>query len=156
MFDSSYPPSGLEAGSAWRYVSPTRRFYCSSIGVLIRDVRDLHSFSNALKVSLLMLLELSSECILWVELGIGVKHVAFLELSSEWHHSSWARDGRWTRGTLELSSGWRVFSVWVCLLWPVRMSPDGLPSSMTSWRVCRAVKMGYNPRANLAYHGFGL
>ena len=79
-----------------------------------------------------MFLELSSECISWVELRIGVKHVAFLVLSSEWHPSSWAWDGRWTQGTLELSLGWRVLPVWVCWLWPVQMGPDRLPSSVVA------------------------
>jgi len=134
-FDSSYLPSGLEARNAGWYVSPARRLYCSSIGFLTLDVRDLQSFSDTLKVGLLVFLELSSEHIPWVELGIGVKHVAFLELSSEWHPSSWARDGGWTRGTLELSSGWRVLLVWVCWLWPVQIGPDRLPSSAINLRV---------------------
>jgi len=51
-------------------------------------LRDLQGFSDASKMSLLVFLELSSERILLDELGIGVKHVAFLELSSEWHPSS--------------------------------------------------------------------
>jgi len=84
----------------------------------------------------LVFLELSSECIPWVELGIWVKHVAFLELSSEWHPSSWAQDGGWTRGTLELSSGLRVLPVWVCWLWPVRMGPDRLLSSVVVDKFC--------------------
>jgi len=36
---------------------------------------------------------------------------------------------------LSCGSGWRMLPVWVCLLWPVRMSLDGLPSSVMSWRV---------------------
>ena len=123
------------SGTAWRHVSPARRFYyCSlelldSAGVIYKD------FGDASKVGLLVFLELSSKRIPWVELGIRVKHVAFLELSLEWHPSSWARDGGWTRGTLELSSGWRVLLVWVCWLWPVWMGPDRLPSSIVDWRV---------------------
>jgi len=108
---------------------PSRRLYCSGIGFLTLDVHDLQSFSDTLKVGLMVFLELSSERIPWVELGIGVKHVPFLELSLEWHPLSWAWDGGWTRGTLELSSGWRVLLVWVCWLWPVWMGPDRLPSS---------------------------
>ena len=55
-------------------------------------------------------------------LGHYIKHIAFLELSSEWHPSSWASDGRWTRGTLELSSGWRVLQARVCWLWHYKKS----------------------------------
>jgi len=99
------PLSGLEAGSAWRYVSPAKRFWCCILGLLDSTCVIYQAFGGASKVGLLVFLELSSERIPWVELGIGVKHVAFLELSSEWHPTSWARDGRWTRGTRELSSG---------------------------------------------------
>jgi len=115
-----HPPSGLEVGNAWRYVSFTRQFCCSSLWLLV-----LHAWSTRLlgyfKGGLLVFIYLSLERIPWVELGIGVKHVAFLELSSEWRPSSWTRDGGWTRGTLELSLGWRILPVWVCWLWPIRM-----------------------------------
>jgi len=36
---------------------------------------------------------------------------------------------------LSCGSGWRVLSMWVCWLWPARMDPDRLPSSVISWRV---------------------
>ena len=58
MFDPLYPSGGLEAGSAWRYVSPARRFYCNNIGVFTLDVRDLQTFSDALNIGLLVFLEL--------------------------------------------------------------------------------------------------
>jgi len=59
------------------------------------------------------------ERILELWLGIGVNHVAFY--------------GLWPGMTsLELWLGLASVSVWVCWLWPVRMGPDGLPSSMVA------------------------
>ena len=86
----------------WRYVSPARRSGSGCLAVRVpRQVILLlqlwvvgsasviyKAFSDASKVGLLVFLELSSERIPSVELGIGVKHVAFLKLSSEWHPSS--------------------------------------------------------------------
>jgi len=115
------------SGSAWRYVSHIRRFCCNRLVLCL--------LWYAWSIRLIGYLKGRLAGIPWVELGIGVKHMAFLELSSEWHPSSWARDGGWTRGTLELSSGCRVLPVWVCWLWPVRMGPDRLPSSVVDWRV---------------------
>jgi len=103
----------LEVRCAWRLMACAMRWYCGEGALSYFGVRCL-----------------TLERIPWVELGIGVKHVAFLELSSEWHPSSWARDGGWTRGTLEFSLGWRVLPMWVCYLWPIRMGPDRLPSSV--------------------------
>jgi len=135
---------------SWRYVSLARQFrswQCLAVCVPCQANLRLQpwvaestcviykAFGDASKVGLQVFLELSSKRIPWVKLGIGVKHVAFIELSSEWHPSSWARDGRWTRGTLKLSSGWRVLSVWVCWLWPVQMDLERLPSLVVNWRV---------------------
>jgi len=46
------------------------------------------AFGGASRVGLLVFFELSSERIPCVELGIRVKHMAFLELSAEWNPSS--------------------------------------------------------------------
>ena len=57
-FDSSYLPCGLEAGNAWQYVSPARRFYCNSIGVVDSVGVIYEAFGDASKVGLLVFLEL--------------------------------------------------------------------------------------------------
>jgi len=36
---------------------------------------------------------------------------------------------------LSYVSGYRVLSVWVCVLWRVQMGPVRLPSLVLSWRV---------------------
>ena len=118
--------------AVWKLVVPSDT--CFPLGDLA-DVSLSYWILQVWSTRLLVMLQRWDCWVPWVELGIGVQHVAFLELSSEWHPSSWARDGGWTRGTLGLSSGWRVLLVWVCWLWPVRMSPDGLSSSVMSWRV---------------------
>jgi len=74
-------------------------------------------------------LNVSLEC--W--LGIGVKHVAFLELwlrmtSLElWHGMANEHEE-----LLSYGSGWRVLPVWMCKLWLIQMGPDRLPSSVFS------------------------
>jgi len=57
-FDSSYLLGGLEAGSARRYVSPAKQFYCSSIGVVDSVGVIYKAFGDASKVGLLVFLEL--------------------------------------------------------------------------------------------------
>jgi len=71
---------------------------------------------------------------LW--LGIGVKHVVFLEL---WLRIAslelWLGMADEHEEPLSCGSTWRVLPVWVCWLWPVRMGLDRLPSSVVGWRV---------------------
>ena len=99
------PPGSLEAAAPGGTCPPPGNFCCSSLWLLV-----LHAWSTRL----LGYFKGRLASVPWVELGIGVKHVAFLELGSEWHPSSWARDGGWTWGTLKLSLGWWVLPVWVC------------------------------------------
>jgi len=66
---------------------------------------------------------------LW--LGIGVKHVVFLEL---WLGITslelWLGMADEHKEPLSCGSGWRVLPVRVCWLWPVRMGPNRLPCSV--------------------------
>jgi len=52
------PSRRFGSGSAWRYVSPARRFYCSSIGVVDSVGVIYEAFGDASKVRLLVFLEL--------------------------------------------------------------------------------------------------
>ncbi|QCD86435.1 hypothetical protein DEO72_LG3g958 [Vigna unguiculata] len=54
-------PGGLEAGSAWRYVSPVRRFCCCNSGLSDLACVNYKAFGDTSKVGLLVFLELSSE-----------------------------------------------------------------------------------------------
>ena len=71
---------------------------------------------------------------LW--LGIGVKHVVFLEL---WLGIAslelWLGMADEHEEPLSCGSGGPVLPVWVCWLWPVGMGPARLPSSVVGWRV---------------------
>jgi len=62
---------------------------------------------------------------------MGVKHVVFLEL---WLGITslelWLGMTDEHEELLSCGSGW-----WVCWLWPARMGPNRLPSSVISWRV---------------------
>jgi len=71
---------------------------------------------------------------LWLRIGVKSHDIPWVVAQNI---ISWvvARDGRWTRGTLELWLGWRVLPVWVCWLWPVQMGPNRFPSSVVDWRV---------------------
>jgi len=71
---------------------------------------------------------------LW--LRIEVKHVAFLEL---WLGMTslelWLVMTDEHEELLGYGSGWRVLSVWVCVLWRIRMGPVRFPFSVLSLRV---------------------
>jgi len=71
------------------------------------------------------------EHILELWLGIGVKHVAFYGLWPKMtSFELWLGIADEHEKLLSCGSGWRVLLVWVCWLWPVRMGPDGFPSSV--------------------------
>jgi len=121
--------------AVWRQVAPGGTcpppddfFYCSNIGVVDSVGMIYGAFGDASKVGLLVFPEL------W--LGIGVKHVVFLEL---WliitSLELWLGMADEHEEPLSSGSGWRVLQVWVCWLWPVRMGPDRLSSSVVGWRV---------------------
>jgi len=123
--------------SAWRYVSPARRFLLHQYWCCWFSRRDLRGFWWCFKggvagVPWVVARNVSLE--LW--LGIGVKHVVFLEL---WLGIAslelWLGMADEHEKPLSCGSGWRVWPVWVCWLWPVRMGPDRLPSSVVGWRV---------------------
>jgi len=73
------------------------------------------------------------ELILGLWPRIGDKHVAFYGL---WPGMTslelWLGIADEHEEPLSCGSGWRVLSVGVCWLWPVRMGPNGLPCSMFS------------------------
>ena len=79
-----------KALSAWRYVSPTRRFYYSNLGLLI-----LCAWSTRL-------------------LGYHNGRLAGVPWVVAQNNISWvvARDGGWTRGTLELWLSQESLSMW--------------------------------------------
>jgi len=75
--------------AVWKRLHPAVRVPCQAILLLQPRVvgfcmRDLQGFWWYFKGGIVGFLDLSSEHIPWVELEIGVKHVAFLELSSRW------------------------------------------------------------------------
>ena len=72
--------------------------------MLALDMRDLQNFGDISKVDLLVILEL------W--LGVGVKHVAFLELWLEMtSFELWMGMADEHEELLRCGSGWRVLSV---------------------------------------------
>jgi len=69
-----------KALSAWRYVSPTRRFYYSNLGLLILCAWStrLLGYHNGRLAGVPWVVAQNVSLEWW--LGIGVKHVVFLEL----------------------------------------------------------------------------
>jgi len=125
------------SGSAWRYVFPARRFCCNRLVLYFLlcawSTRLLGYLKGRLAdVPWVVAQNVSLE--LW--LGIGVKHVVFLEL---WlgiiSLELWLGMADEHEELLSYGSGWRVLLVWVCWLWPVRMGPYRLSSSIIDWWV---------------------
>jgi len=103
----------MGAGSAWRHVSPAKRFVLLQLGNFDFICVIYKASSDALKVGLLVFLELwlgTLSLELW--LGIRVKHVEFLKL---WlviaSLELWLGMADEHEEPLSCGSGWRVLPV---------------------------------------------
>ena len=151
LLGDSYKSKASEALGAWRHLYSTRQSRSEIRLAALKqrqaitqrqtaccfDVRGLQGFGDSLKVDLLDVPWVVAQNVsleLW--LGIGVKHVTFLEL---WLGMTsleiWLGMADGHEELLSCGSGWRVLPVWVCELWLVRMGPDRLLSSVFGWWV---------------------
>ena len=129
-------PGGLEAWCAWHLVCCVRRYREAKVFFLfwcVWSTRILGYLKGQLVVvPWVVARNISLE--LWLK--IGVKHVVFLEL---WLGIAslklWLGMADEHEELLSCCSGWRVLPMWVCWLWPVRMGPNRLPSSVVDWWV---------------------